>query len=36
MILSKINKHPFDSRIKFRQEGHKYWIDGDDKDLISL
>jgi ATP-dependent DNA helicase PIF1 len=34
-MLSKINPHPFDSRIKFRDEGHKYWIDGDDKDLIS-
>lgn len=33
--LSKINEHRFDFRIKFRDEGHKYWIDGDDKDLIS-
>ena len=35
MLLSNINKHPFDSRIRFRDEGHKYWIDDDDKDLIS-
>ena len=35
MLLSEINKHPFDSRIRFRDEGHKYWIDDDDKDLIS-
>jgi len=35
MALSEINKHSFDSRIKFRDEGHKYWIDDDDKDLVS-
>jgi len=34
-LLSEINKHEFDHRIRFRAEGHKYWIDGDDKDLIS-
>lgn len=34
-LLKYKNKHPFDSRIKFREEGHKYWIDGDDKDLVS-
>ena len=34
-LLSEINKHPFDSRIKFKEEGHIYWIDGDNKDLIS-
>jgi ATP-dependent DNA helicase PIF1 len=34
-LLSEINSHEFDSRIKFREEDHKYWIDNDDKDLIS-
>jgi ATP-dependent exoDNAse (exonuclease V) beta subunit len=34
-LLSEINSHISDSRIKFRQADHKYWIDGDDKDLIS-
>jgi hypothetical protein len=35
MLLSEINKHEFDSRIRFRDQGHKYWIDNDDTDLIS-
>ena len=35
MILSTLNEHLYDSRIKFREAGHKYWIDRDDKDLIS-
>ena len=35
MLLSEKNKHPFDERIKFQDEGHRYWIDGNDKDLIS-
>ena len=34
-MLEEINKHPFDRRIKFRDQGHKYWIDGDDTDIIS-
>jgi ATP-dependent DNA helicase PIF1 len=34
-LLSEKNKHPFDDRITFQEEGHKYWIDGDCKDLIS-
>ncbi len=34
-LLSEINKHPFDSRIKFKEEGHIYWIDDDNTDLIS-
>ena len=34
-LLSEINKHPFDSRIRFREEGHKYWIDDNSKDLTS-
>ena len=34
--LSTKNKHPFDSRIKFQEEGHKYWIDGDSTGLISV
>jgi len=34
-MLSKINKHELDSRIKFRENGHKYWIDNKSKDLIS-
>jgi len=33
--LKELNKHPHDSRIKFRDEGHKYWIDNDDIDIIS-
>ena len=33
--LSDKNKHVFDDRITFRDEGHKYWVDGDDKDLVS-
>jgi hypothetical protein len=35
MKLAELNKHICDKRIKFRDEGHKYWIDGDDTDLIS-
>lgn len=35
MLLSEINKHHLDIRIKFQDKGHKYWIDDDDKDLIS-
>ena len=35
MKLAEVNKHTRDARIKFRDEGHKYWIDGDDTDLIS-
>jgi len=34
-LLCVKNKHPFDDRIKFQEEGHKYWIDDDDTDLIS-
>lgn len=34
-LLSVKNKHPFDSMIKFQEEGHKYWINGDDTDLVS-
>ena len=34
-LLSEINRHPSDSRIRFREEGHKYWIDDDDTNLIS-
>jgi ATP-dependent DNA helicase PIF1 len=35
MKLAELNKHSRDTRIKFRDEGHKYWIDNDDTDLIS-
>lgn len=35
MILSKKNAHPFDARIKFQKEGHKYWIDGNSENIIS-
>ena len=35
MILSIKNKHERDCRITFQEEGHKYWIDNDAKDLIS-
>lgn len=34
-LLSEKNKHEFDERIKFQEEGHKYWIDNNDKDLVS-
>ena len=34
-LLSIKNKHSFDDRVKFREEGHVYWIDGSNKDLIS-
>ena len=34
-MLSEINKHSSDARIKFRDQGHKYWIDGNDTDIIS-
>ena len=34
-LLSIINKHSLDDRVKFRDEGHVYWIDGSSKDLIS-
>jgi len=34
-LLSEINRHPSDLRIRFREEGHKYWIDDDDTNLIS-
>lgn len=34
-LLCVKNKHPFDSRIKFQEEGHLYWIDDDSTDLIS-
>lgn len=35
MSLSKINQHPNDVRIKFQEYGHKYWIDGSGKDIVS-
>lgn len=34
-LLSIKNKHPSDERVKFREKGHIYWIDGSNKDLIS-
>lgn len=34
-LLCNKNKHPFDSRITFQDYGHIYYIDGDNKDLIS-
>ena len=33
--LAELNKHEYDSRICFRDEGHKYWIDNSDIDIIS-
>jgi len=33
--LHIINQHINDKRIKFEDEGHKYWIDGDDTDITS-
>ena len=35
MILSEKNAHPFDNRIKFQKEGHKYWIDDNAENIIS-
>ena len=35
MNLSIKNKHQSDDRIKFQDIGHKYWIDGNDNDLLS-
>ena len=34
-MLSVKNKHELDNRIRFREKGHKYWIDGDDTDVVS-
>lgn len=34
-MLSEKNKHILDSRIKFQDEGHKYWIDDDSTNIIS-
>ena len=34
-MLSEKNSHPLDSRIKFKEEGHIYWIDDDLEDIIS-
>jgi ATP-dependent DNA helicase PIF1 len=34
-MLAKKNSHPFDTRIKFQQEGHVYWINNDPTNLIS-
>lgn len=34
-LLSTKNKHMRDDRIRFREEDHKYWIDDDDKDVLS-
>lgn len=35
-MLSVKNKHQFDYKIKFQDEGHKYWINGDNKNVISV
>ena len=35
MLLSKLNAHSFDKRIKLQHEGHIYYIDGDSKNVIS-
>ena len=35
MTLCIKNKHELDSRIKFQEKGHKYWIDDDDTDVVS-
>lgn len=34
-LLCIKNEHQFDHRITFQDEGHKYWIDNDDTNLIS-
>lgn len=35
-MLSIKNKHELDSKIKFQKEGHKYWINDDDRNLTSV
>lgn len=35
MILSQKNPHPFDDRINFKKDGHKYWIDNSSENIIS-
>ena len=35
-ILSIQNKHDLDSRIRFQEKGHKYWIDGDSTNVVSV
>jgi len=34
-MLNTKNKHELDDRIRFREKGHKYWIDGNDTDVVS-
>ena len=34
-LLKEKNKHTLDERIKFQDKGHKYYIDGDSKDIVS-
>lgn len=34
-ILAEVNAHPKDVHIKFQDEGHKYWIRGSDKGVVS-
>lgn len=36
MILSEKNKHPFDIKIKFEKVGHKYWINDEINNVISV
>ena len=35
-MLSVKNKHPLDYKIKFQDEGHKYYINGDNNNVISV
>jgi hypothetical protein len=34
-LLESINAHPFDEIIRFEEEGHIYWIRGDETDIVS-
>jgi len=34
-LLESINAHPFDEIIRFEEEGHIYWIRGDQTDIVS-
>jgi ATP-dependent DNA helicase PIF1 len=36
MLLSEKNKHSLDKKIKFEKVGHKYWIDDDNTNVISV
>lgn len=35
-FLCTKNKHELDDRIRFQEKGHKYWIDNDSTDVVSV